>query len=217
VKYTITKSTGQYEKDELEFEIPDDAGDDTIIGLITAMHRIMDTARQERQAEQPPAPPQMRDPDAPASEKQRSYMEYLLKELHWSNDQLVSFARDRNRNILTLTKREASELIDELKQVLTGDRPAAQDTIDAASAGRPQGDEPGLFDEPKQAILPTGERATQRQIRALERLAGERGIDLGGELDQHFGGRGLDALSMDEAGQLLSEWQQRPRKVMKRS
>jgi hypothetical protein len=164
----------------------------------------------------------MKDPDAPASEKQRNYLEYLLKELRWSNDQLASFARERGKNVLTLTKREASELIDDLKQVLTGERPAAQDTIEAVSAARPHNDDPDLFDEePVQAFtqqLPIGERATQRQIRALERLAAERSISIEHELAQRFGRdrTELDLLSMDEAGQLLSEWQQRPRQVVRR-
>jgi hypothetical protein len=53
-------------------------------------------------------------------------------------------------------------------------------------------------------------------VRALERLGEERGVDLAGELRARFGERGLDELSMDEAGQLLSEWQQRPRQLRPR-
>ncbi len=166
-----------------------------------------------------PLPVQIREPDAPASEKQRQYMDYLLKELSWDNERLAAFAAERMLNVLTLTKREASELIDELKGVLAG----------AANDGEPARDgeladaetEDALVEEPqpaadRQAILPIGERATQRQLRALERLVDERGIDLEGELRARFGDRALGDLSMDEAGQLLSEWQQRPRQLRPR-
>jgi hypothetical protein len=151
-------------------------------------------------------PPAMREPDAPASEKQRAYMDYLLKELEWTSDQLAAFAAERDLNLLTLTKREASALIDDLKGVLAG-----VDDATAAATGQPAAALPALVESPPQPIFPIGERATARQVRALERLVEERGIDLASELRSRFGERGLADLSMDEAGQLLGEWQQRPR------
>ncbi|MDP9315139.1 MAG: hypothetical protein M3R24_30465, partial [Chloroflexota bacterium] len=158
----------------------------------------------------------MREPDAPASDKQRAYMDRLLHDLNWTPERLTAYAEERNLNVLTLTKREASELIDELKALTTGQ--PTQRQIDQAvadgSAYGPQDDEGGLFDEPRAAPpLPAGERATERQIRALMRLVDERGIDLMAELRQRYGERTLDQLTMDEAGNLLSEWQQRPRVV----
>lgn len=183
-----------------------------------------------------PAP--IREPDAPASEKQRQYLEYLLKELGWSNEQLVQFATERQRNLLTLTKCECSELIDELKGVLAEQQERNAKQAEQRDAERNLGAQPtiedidramldGTLDGPEddendplgfnQSVqqqpqrLPIAERATQRQIRALERLVDERGIDLDGELRRRFGDRALGDLSMDEAGQLLSEWQQRPR------
>lgn len=161
-------------------------------------------------------PVQIREPDAPASDKQRSYMDYLLKELNWDHDRLAAFAGERSLNLLTLTKREASELIDELKGLATGS--AAADSAPAETADTPPVEAPAEPEAPaeqpeRQAILPIGERATQRQLRALERLVEERGVDMEGELRARFGGRPLEELSMDEAGQLLSEWQQRPRQI----
>lgn len=153
-----------------------------------------------------PLPVQIREPDAPASEKQRTYMDYLLRELSWDNEQLVAFASERGFGLETLTKREASELIDQLKQIQSGGVDSNADAAPQQPATPPEA-------EQRQAILPIGERATQRQLRALERLADERGIDLSGELRARHGGRALDELSMDEAGQLLSEWQQRPRQL----
>lgn len=155
-----------------------------------------------------PLPVQIREPDAPASEKQRTYMDYLLRELNWDNQQLADFAAERGHSLETLTKREASELIDQLKQIQSGGTDAS---ADAEPQPAPAASAPAA--QQRQAVLPIGERATQRQLRALERLADERGIDLVGELSTRFGGRPLEELSMDEAGQLLSEWQQRPRQL----
>lgn len=173
-----------------------------------------------------PLPVTIREPDAPASEKQRQYMEYLLKELSWDNERLIAFASERMFNLLTLTKREASELIDQLKGMLAGEaetsEPAAETPAEPeAAVAEPEAVTPVAEQaEPvtdRQAILPIGERATQRQVRALERLVDERGIDLEGELRARFGDRALSDLSMDEAGQLLSEWQQRPRQIRPRT
>jgi hypothetical protein len=161
------------------------------------------------------APLQIREPDAPASEKQRAYMDYLLKELEWDSERLAAFASERSLSVLTLTKREASELIDDLKGVLAGidDAPEAEPVAEPSAAEQPAAPEAPVAQAAteRQAILPIGERATPRQVRALERLVEERGIDLPSELRPRFGERGLDELSMDEAGQLLSEWQQRSR------
>lgn len=171
-----------------------------------------------------PLPVQIREPDAPASEKQRQYMEYLLKELSWDYERLIAFANERMLNLLTLTKREASELIDELKGLLAGESetsapaeaaPAEAETVEAETVA-PVAEQPEPVAD-RQAILPIGERATQRQVRALERLVDERGIDLEGELRARFGDRVLVDLSMDEAGQLLSEWQQLPRQIRPRT
>lgn len=180
-----------------------------------------------------PLPVQIREPDAPASEKQRQYMDYLLKELSWDNEKLIAFASERMFNLLTLTKREASELIDQLKGVLAGEAetseaasetPAEAAPVEAetpeAEAASTEAEAAVPAAEPvaeRQAILPIGERATQRQVRALERLVDERGIDIEGELRARFGDRGLADLSMDEAGQLLSEWQQLPRQIRPRT
>jgi hypothetical protein len=185
---------------------------------------LQDQIGKLRSGSTPGQPVQIREPDTPASEKQRSYMDYLLKELHWTNEQLVGFAAERGRNLLTLTKREASELIDELKGVLAGaaaeqrNEPTPQQIdqacLDGSAYGPEEDNDPLGFNTPvQQRTIPIAERATQRQIRALERLVDERGIDLDRELRQRFGDRGLADLSMDEAGQLLSEWQQRPRVV----
>lgn len=170
-----------------------------------------------------PLPVQIREPDAPASDKQRQYMDYLVTELGWDGGRLHAYAGERQLDILTLTKREASELIDGLKVLLAerngvaqqhdGPRPADQANGKHAAPERraaPQGVAPAARPQQLPAM---NERVTMRQLRALERLAEERGIDIDAELAGSYDGRELAELSLDEAGQLLSEWQQRPRQL----
>jgi hypothetical protein len=215
--------------------LPPTASDDQISQAVATGLRMYEAQRAAVEAQvrdlrehvvSQPLPVQIREPDAPASEKQRQYMEYLLKELGWDNERLITFANERMLNLLTLTKREASELIDELKGVLAGEaetsEPAAETPAQAETAEVEADAEAPVVEQPepvadRQAILPIGERATQRQVRALERLVEERGIDLEGELRARFGDRVLVDLSMDEAGQLLSEWQQLPRQIRPRN
>lgn len=152
-----------------------------------------------------PLPIQIRDPEAPASDKQRQYMDYLVNELGWDGQRLQQFAGERKLDILLLTKREASELIDELKGVLETHRNSPPPAVPAS----------GTVEFVHVAAL--DDRATPRQVKALERLAEDRGIDLAAELAASYNGRSLDALTLDEAGQLLTEWQQRPRQLRARN
>ncbi len=197
--------------------LPVDAGDDEIAQAVDAGMRIYAAQRAaaeeqirelRTQVASSPLPVVIRDPEAPASDKQRSYMDYLLNELGWDSDRLHTFAVDHKVDLLKMNKREASELIDNLKGELEA-RGSVHETPDAdeepSPVARPRAQ------EVRQAILPVGDTATTRQIKALERLVEERGIDGAGELESRFGGRTFDQLSIDEAGQLLTEWQQRPR------
>jgi pyruvate/2-oxoglutarate dehydrogenase complex dihydrolipoamide acyltransferase (E2) component len=151
-----------------------------------------------------PLPVQIREPDAPASDKQRAYMDYLLNELGWDTGRLHEFATERRFDILTLNKREASELIDQLKAQLEARSAEKEPAPPESPPSAPAAPAPA-----RQAILPVGELATQRQVKALERLAEERGIEVADEMESRYGGRSFTELSIDEAGQLLTEWQQR--------
>ena len=178
---------------------------DTGMRMYTAQRTAAEKQVRELRAQvvASPLPVQIRDPEAPASDKQRSYMDYLLNELGWDGDRLHAFAAERQFDVLTLNKREASELIDQLKGLL--EARGAETGPATAEEG------PVVQEVSRQAILPVGDLATTRQVKALERLAEERGIDIADELRARYGGRNLDQLSMDEAGQLLTEWQQRSR------
>lgn len=214
--------------------LPIDAGDDEIAMAVDAGMRIYQAQRaaaegqvrelraQAAQSGSHGSGIQIRDPEAPASDKQRAYMDYLVNELGWDTGRLHEFAAEYQFEVATLNKREASELIDQLKTQLEtrGEeqpaapvetpRPATTEAVKPAAPAVPKPAPP----EPtptRQAILPVGDVATQRQIKALERLAEERGIDVTSEMAARYGGRQFDELSIDEAGQLLTEWQQRPR------
>lgn len=199
--------------------LPIDASEDDIARAVAAGLRIYEAQRTAAETQirdlraqvvSSPLPIQIREPDAPASEKQRAYMDYLLNELAWDNDRLHGFASERHLDLLHLTKREASELIDDLKKVLdarNGGGPEDQATPDT----EPEAEGQPPTNEARQSVLPVGDAATPRQVKALERLAEERGIDSAAELTARYDGRSFDELTIDEAGALLTEWQQRPR------
>jgi hypothetical protein len=193
--------------------LPVDAGDDAIAQAVDAGMRIYQAQRKvaeeqirelRAQVGSSPASIQIREPDAPASDKQRAYMDYLLNELGWENGRLHEFAAEHRYDVLSLNKREASELIDLLKAQLEA-RSSEQE-----QEHTPEPEPPAPAQVPtRQAVLPVGELATQRQIKALERLAEERGVDVAVEMKARYDGRSFAELTIDEAGQLLTEWQQR--------
>ena len=193
--------------------LPIDAGDEEIARAVDVGMRIYAAQRAAAEGQirdlraqvvSNPLPVQIREPDAPASDKQRAYMDYLLNELGWDTGRLHEFATERRFDILTLNKREASELIDQLKAQLEARSAEKEPAPPESPPSAPAAPAPA-----RQAILPVGELATQRQVKALERLAEERGIEVADEMESRYGGRSFTELSIDEAGQLLTEWQQR--------
>jgi hypothetical protein len=158
---------------------------------------------------------------------QRDGMEYefdIMADLDWDNNLIVTKTRCRALAGKTINK-PGSDVARIVNDWLSDGTPAPQAVpptrpADVSYAMPYDNDGPPLHantpvEAPRlvpQPSVPFEERATQRQLRALERLVDERGIDLEGEIRARFGDRVLGDLSMDEAGQLLSEWQQRPRK-----
>lgn len=116
--------------------------------------------RQGATSQTPPV--QIREPDAPTSHKQRQYMEYLLKELSWDNGRLIAFAAEHQFNLLTLTKREASELIDQLKGELAGEAetstPAVESSVEteATATTEPVAEQPAPVQERPVPSIGTG-------------------------------------------------------------
>ena len=136
------------------------------------------------------------DPDAPASEKQRSYLEYLVTTLELPDNVMQTTLREHNTSYEALTKGQASEIIDKLKSQL--DQKPIQSEVSQA---------------PQQAAVgePTtvGAPASTRQLAALQKVAQQHGVDLAAEIRSRFGAQQLDDLNSTEAGSLLQELQQR--------
>jgi hypothetical protein len=124
----------------------------------------------------------MRDPDAPASEKQRNYIAALQDDLTWSSEQLTTYAGIQGIDLVTLTKGQASQFIDTLKKMAE--------------------------ERPRYGEATASEGLSERQHQALLRLAEERGLDLDREVEQRFHVE-PSALNNQQASALISEWQGR--------
>jgi len=157
-----------------------------------------------RESQGAPTAITVRDPEAPASEKQRNYIATLQDNLTWSSDQLSTYAGDHSVDLVTLTKGQASSFIDGLKKL-------ADERVRYQAEPRPRtvADDPladGVGSQP----------ASEKQLQALARLAQSRALDLDQESERRFGVSSSD-LSDEQARMLLSEWQVRPARPAARS
>lgn len=188
--------------------LPLDASDDDVKQAVDLGLRIYQAQREAveqqiaviREAQSPPAMPSVRDPDAPASEKQRNYIATLQDHLAWNNEQLTSYATDHAVDLVTMTKGQASNFIDGLKKLADERaRYQAESRARAVSDAHAEGSQP----------------ASARQIQALTNIANERKLNLDEETERRFGIVSAD-LSDEQARTLLSEWQTRPARGGKR-
>lgn len=144
-----------------------------------------------------PAPITVRDPDSPASDKQRNYIVMLQEDLGWSSDQLAHYAGEQDVDLVTMTKGQASIFIDGLKK-LVEERPAT--TAVATPAPRKPSD-----DMQQQSVY-----ANEKQLKALEHLANQHRFSLVAETQERYGVDPED-LSYEQASVLLREWQRSAR------
>lgn len=165
----------------------------------------------------PAAPVRIADPEAPASEKQRSYLEYLVTTLELPDAQMQTTLREHGTSYETLTKGQASEIIDRLKGQLDGRGSAPASDTAAPASTNAQAEIAVATPAPAPAPTPAaasanrdGTPASTRQIAALQRVAGQHGVDLLAEVRSRFGAGSLDDLNVTEAGALLQELQNRP-------
>jgi len=182
--------------------LPLDASDEDIAQAVALGWRIYQAQQesleaqvaQMREARLAAAPasssstPTIREPDAPASERQRGYINRLQQGLSWSDEQLAHYASEQGVRLVDLTRGQASSFIDGLKR-LAEDQATYQ--TDADDAGEP-------------APL------TERQHQALSRLAQERGIDLDETVAQQYGVE-VHELTGRQASELIRDWQRAPR------
>ncbi len=157
-----------------------------------------------REAQGAPAAITVRDPEAPASEKQRNYIATLQDNLTWSSDQLSTYAGEHSVDLVTLTKGQASSFIDGLKKL-------ADERVRYQAEPRPR----AIADDPL-ADGVGSQPASEKQLQALARLAQSRALDLDQESERRFGVSSSD-LSDEQARMLLSEWQVRPARAAARS
>lgn len=185
--------------------LPITASDEDVQQAVDLGWRIFRTQREAidqqvagvREAQPAHAPITVRDPEAPASDKQRNYIATLQDNLSWSSEQLGTYAVDHGVDLVTMTKGQASSFIDGLKK-LADERARYH----AEPRHRPTSDDPlvdGVGSQP----------ASERQLQALARLAQGRALDLDEETERRFSVASSD-LSDEQARILLSEWQPRP-------
>jgi hypothetical protein len=149
-----------------------------------------------REAQGAPAAITVRDPEAPASDKQRNYIATLQDNLGWTSEQLSSYAGEHSVDLVTMTKGQASGFIDGLKKLAD----------ERARYGADQRTRP--------AEEPARERshpqpASDRQLQILARVAHGRSLDLDAETERRFGVASAE-LSSDQASTLINELQARP-------
>ncbi|MFV9504931.1 MAG: hypothetical protein AB4911_10250 [Oscillochloridaceae bacterium umkhey_bin13] len=186
---------------EETISLPLDASDDEVQQAVALGWRIYQAQREAaeqqvlaiREAQGHPTTPMVRDPDAPASEKQRNYIATLQDNLTWTNEQLASYAAEHDVDLVTMTKGQASGFIDGLKKLADERaRYTAESRARAVAESHAEGSQP----------------ASVRQIQALTRIAETRHLDLDEETERRFGLTSAD-LSDEQARTLLSEWQPR--------
>lgn len=179
--------------------LPLDASDADVQQAVELGWRVYQAQRESleqqiaaiREAQAAPTAITVRDPEAPASEKQRNYIAALQDDLSWTNEQMSTYAVEHGVDLVTLTKGQASGFIDDLKR-LAEDRGRYSAETPTPARVRAAGEAP--------------QPASERQLQALARLAQSRAVDLEAEAEQRFGVASA-ALSQEQASNLISEWQ----------
>ena len=154
-----------------------------------------------RENQPAPAPITVREPDAPASDKQRHYIAALQDSLLWTSERLGTYAQEQGIDLVTMTRGQASNFIDGLKRI-ADERARYQAQAQATPAAAPP---------PPPSEPPAYQPAHEKQIQALQRLAAMRDLDFEAEVVRRFQIDPAD-LSFEQAKELLLEWQPRQRR-----
>src|SRR5215213_6856717 len=130
--------------------LPLDASDEEVTQAVDLGWRIFRAQREAadaqvadiRSAIGAPAPITVRDPDSPASDKQRNYIVTLQDNLTWNSEHLAAYAEEQNVDLVTMTKGQASLFIDGLKKLAEeratyGDSARAKVQASASPPNRP--------------------------------------------------------------------------------
>lgn len=199
--------------------LPIDASDDEVQQAVDLGWRIYRAQREAAEAQASeirsaigtPQPFTVRDPDAPASEKQRNYIATLQEQVSWSSEQLASYAREQEVDLVTLTKGQASVFIDGLKKLAEERAGYGEPARAKAPAANGRHAEPAPARQPEPIAQPAGPApgaapVNEKQIHAMERLAQQQGLDLDMEARRRFG-TAAHGLTYEQASTLLRELQ----------
>jgi hypothetical protein len=198
--------------------LPLDASDEEVTQAVDLGWRIFRAQREAadaqvtdiRSAIGTPAPITVRDPDSPASDKQRNYIVTLQDNLAWNSEHLAAYAEEQNVDLVTMTKGQASVFIDGLKK-LTEERAAYGDSARAkAPASASQNARPAepaaAAPSPSPSSAPNAALVNDKQIHAMERLAQQQGLNLDAESRRRFG-VATQSLTYEQASSLLRDLQ----------
>jgi hypothetical protein len=188
--------------------LPLDASDEEVTQAVDLGWRIFRAQREAadaqvadiRSAIGTPAPITVRDPDSPASDKQRNYIATLQDNLAWNSEHLAAYAEEQSVDLVTMTKGQASVFIDGLKK-LSEERANYGDGTRAKASSTP----PTRSAEPA-APPSNGAPVNEKQIHAMERLAQQHGLDLNKESRRRFD-VDVHSLTYEQASSLLRELQ----------
>lgn len=189
--------------------LPLDASDEEVAQAVELGWRIYRAQREAveaqitgvRETAGAPAPIVVRDPDSPASDKQRNYIATLQDNLAWNSEQLATYADEQKVDLVTMTKGQASTFIDGLKK-LAEERTSYGDS----GKGRARVEEAPATNGSGHAARSGESAVNEKQLHALERLAQQQGLDLDAETRRRFG-IVAHGLTFEQASALLREWQ----------
>lgn len=194
--------------------LPIDASDEEVAQAVDLGWRIYRAQKEAAESQisdirgsiGAPAPITVRDPDSPASDKQRNYIATLQDQIGWTSEQIASYAEEQNVDLVTMTKGQASVFIDGLKK-LAEERPGYGDGA-RSKAPASNGSASAAPRAPEPAAQPAspGAPVNEKQLHAMERLAQQHGLDLDMEARKRFGVV-AHGLTYDQASALLRELQ----------
>jgi hypothetical protein len=186
--------------------LPLDASDEEVTQAVDLGWRIYRAQKEAAEAQVAdirgtigaPAPITVRDPDAPASDKQRNYIVTLQEHLTWNSEQLAAYAEEQQVDLVTMTKGQASTFIDGLKK-LAEERAAYGDGARGKAPAQ-------RAEQPAANGSAQGAPVNEKQLHAMERLAQQHGLDLDMEARRRFGVV-AHGLTYEQASALLRELQ----------
>jgi hypothetical protein len=197
---------------EETISLPLDASDEEVAQAVELGWRVYRAQREAievqiagvRETQSAPPPIVVRDPDAPASEKQRNYIATLQDNLTWTSEQLAAYAEEQSVDLVTMTKGQASTFIDGLKK-LTEERAQYGDSA-RSKPSTVRAEEASGANGAASTRPADGTPVNEKQLHALERLAQQQGLDLDMESRRRYGVV-AHGLTFEQASALLREWQ----------